>query len=192
MDHFGRQSRPQDTGCMRIPASQNTFVGSTYQQQRRFFLDNRVNREPRLALFEDLDKSMQVWMEAKENIVLAGDFNCDVRLEEIQSWIRKWNLRDSVLSIHGSNAPPTYNNGSCPIDAIFVSANIAVSRSGYLGFGDGDVGDHRCLWVDITNRSLLGFSPAKLTKASERRVTTKHPWVVRRYNAIYETRHDQR
>ena len=67
----------------------------------------------------------------------------------------------------------------------------AVSRSGYLGFGDGDVGDHRCLWVDITNRSLLGFLPAELTKASERRVTTKHPWVVRQYNAIYES-HDQR
>ena len=153
-------------------------TGSAYQQQRRFFLARNEDREPREALFEDLDKEVKRWNRANKNIIIAGDFNADVRSKEVQDWMGKWKLREGILEMHGANAPPTFNNGSKPIDAIFVSKNIEVTRSGYLGFGEGEVGDHRCLWIDVSNKSLLGYSPKGLTRPSERRVTTKHPWAV--------------
>jgi len=85
--------------------------GLKTRQQRRFFLSNNQDRNPREALFEDLDKEIQLWREAGENIIIAGDFNGDVRSGDISKWMKQWGLRDSILTIHGSNAPPTHNKG---------------------------------------------------------------------------------
>ena len=99
----------------------NTLTGSAYQQQRRFFLARNKESEPREALFEDLDKEVKMRNRANKNIIIAGDFNADVRSKEVQDWMGKWKLREGILEMHGANAPPTFNNGSKPICLLYTS-----------------------------------------------------------------------
>ena len=76
------------------------------------------DREPRETLFEDLDKEVKTWKRANENIIIAGDFNADVRTKEVQDWMGKWNLQEGIMTMHGTNAPPMFNNSLKPIDEI--------------------------------------------------------------------------
>jgi hypothetical protein len=86
------------------------------------------------------------------------------------------------LARHGPDAPPTYNRGSAPIDAVFVSPSLLDCQSGYLGFGDAVASNHCCLWLDIPLAVAFGheLQPIPLPKA--RRLQCRDPRIVAKYN----------
>ena len=91
-------------------------------------------------------------------------------------------LCDSILSLHPHASPPATHNCNTrriPIDAIWTSPGISVSRSGYAPF-DSSIAmqsNHRLLWIEVTNDSLLGKHlpnsrpvPASRVKSSDPRL----------------------
>ena len=87
-----------------------------------------------------------------------GDFNEDVRKDNMEKWRDELGLREVMLDGLGEeNAPSTYDKGKSPIDSILCSANIGMVKAGYLPFGEG-AGDHRPLVIDSiqTNQEHKG------------------------------------
>ena len=72
-------------------------------------------------------------------------------------------MREVLLERHGRTAPATYNKGSAPIDGVFVTSTIQITKGGYLGNGEG-VGDHRCRWIDLEFATAFGHEPLPLAK----------------------------
>ena len=69
---------------------------------------------------------------------------------------------DLFHSCMQANSPFSFsylaNTNQTPIDSIWVSANVTTVRSDYCPF-DGTVGmksDHRLLWIEVCNISILG------------------------------------
>ena len=114
------------------------------------------------AIFDnDLVNSIKAWILLGDSIVLGIDANDDVRHSRLTNQLSEIGLRDGILSTHPSMSPPATHNRNLnrtPIDAIFVSSNVIVTRAGYAPF-DGPhsfQSDHRMLWVELDNISILG------------------------------------
>ena len=78
----------------------------------------------------------------------------------------------------------TYNNGSNPIDGIFVSHSLQIAQGGYLPYGYIH-SDHRMLWIDLTTSSALGFKLPILISPKARRLQVTDPKVLKRWKAAY-------
>ena len=115
-----------------------------------------------LSLFDrDITEAIQQRIDMGDSIVLGIDHNSDVRTGPLALLLRHMGLRDSILDLHGScSAPATQNrNTTCtPIDAIWVLPVVQVLCSGYCPFDNprAPFSDHRLLWVELDNTSLLG------------------------------------
>ena len=81
--------------------------------------------------------------------------------------------------------PPTFQRGSIPIDNIFVSPSISASRAGMLEFGNGP-GDHRALFLDVCQESLIGLDSYKIHRQPVRRLISTNPVVIDRFNRDYD------
>ena len=81
-------------------------------------------------------------------------------------------LSEAILTLHRPASPPATHNRNLsrtPIDAIWVSPSVRISRAGFLPFDDAHSmrSDHRMLWVEIDNSSILGkHLPAPARKRS--------------------------
>ena len=69
-------------------------------------------RCPREAIYEDLDKEIKRWLEQEEELIIMLDANEDVRKGSTANWMKKWGLREAIMTRHGKNAPPTYTGGT--------------------------------------------------------------------------------
>lgn len=86
--------------------------------------------------------------------------------------------------------PPTQENGSYPIAAIFVSQDVGdIVKGGWLKFGDG-VGDHRPLYIDISIKTLLGKYKNMIYPHRIRRLQCNNTSTVQRYNSLLERHYD--
>ena len=104
--------------------------------------------------------------------MLLIDMNDDVRTSELTRELKKLGLRDAILSKHHNLSPPATfdrNNNKIPIDAIFVSQAIRVTRAGYMPFNNlspsSPSDGHRMLWIEVCNYSILGKDVPHSTKA---------------------------
>ena len=70
--------------------------------------------------------------------------------------------------------PPTFERGTDAIDGIFVSPTVKVKKAGFLGFGD-IPGDHRGIWIDVPQKSILGYKMSDIPRASARRLKLDDP-----------------
>ena len=76
-----------------------------------------------------------------------------------------------------------------PIDAIWVSPGVQVTRGGCCAFDDpwAAPSHHHLLWIEIFNLSLLGKALTAHRKIKANRLDTKDPWLVRHCNSrVYE------
>ena len=78
------------------------------------------------------------------------DANQDICHVEIKNIMASVDMREILLERHGLDAPNTHNRGRLPIDGIFATPSIMITKGGYQGFGDAIPGDHRCLWFNIS------------------------------------------
>ena len=83
--------------------------------------------------------------------------NEDICSAEFCDNLRELGISSVIQSRHGNYmVPQTQQNGSQPIDDIFISADIQCSRSEFCGFGEGP-GDHRYVFADLDCESVLGM-----------------------------------
>ena len=148
-------------------------LNTVWMQHTNYFREKGIqDPNPRKRFDDDLCEEIKEWMNIGDNIVLGIDMNEDVRTSELARKLKWIGLRGGVLSNHSNESPPaTFNRNEnrTPIDAIFVSAAVQISRSGYTPFdspspsapSDG----HRMMWIEIDCYSILGKDVPSSTQA---------------------------
>ena len=139
-----------------------------------------LQEDPIKRFWLDLGKDILKWKATGEQLILAGDWNENIKGHNITEWMELFGLKEAVTELHPGTPPPTYHRGSEPIDGIFVSTELSPSRSGYLDFGELP-GDHRGIWIDIPNIQVLGYKMKDITKAKARRLKLDDPRVINKY-----------
>ncbi len=153
---------------------------NAYSQQQDALLKMGLTEDPITLFWNDLWTFVDKCTDNGEQIILAGDWNEDVRTDNFRNKFLERGLLPSITGIHGEDGPETYNRGTNPIDEIFVSANLEISACGYLEHG-ATLGDHRALWIDIIRSSALGHRLPAFPSHQARRLKTRDPRVAKRY-----------
>lgn len=113
------------------PSNKIAKRNTTYSQHIRYF--NQISRDgcPQQLFWDDLFAQLDEWRKTDELIILAVDANQDIRSRTLTAAMRQRGMEEVMIARHGDDLPPTCS-GSKPIDGIFASSEIRVSRCGYL------------------------------------------------------------
>ena len=149
-------------------------------QQQRALLAMGITGNVLDIFWRDLWKDIDQWIEAGEQLIVAGDWNTNVTKEKFLEEFERRNLIPAIATVHGKNLPPTHNNGSVPIDEIFVSRTININAAGYLEHGS-TLSDHRPIWIDVTKQSLIGTKSKLSPTFAARKLKTNDPRIVNNY-----------
>jgi len=158
---------------------------TSYQQQLRTL--GKLNRDscPKQAILDDLAKQISEWQAAGDTVIVAADFNEDIRSDTIRGFFSKFGMSEVISSSNTEHLPAMHNRGSLPIDGIFVPDElIPFCRAGFLGFGEGVPSDHRTAWIDIPLPLLHLCSDSTPVKAQARRLQCADPRIVLKYNNL--------
>ena len=159
-------------------------AGSVFHQHSRALGKKDDFRNPRTAMLEDLSTAIAEWKREGDHIVLGMDANEDVRGGEVDLFMKQVSMREVILELHRDSSPPaTYNrnNRRQPIDGLWATPGITISRGGYLAFGEGIPSDHRGLWFDVEFSVAFGHCPPTLAPPQPKRLKVKDPRVVEKY-----------
>jgi hypothetical protein len=99
-------------------------------------------------MLEDLTSAIAEWKVEGDHVILGMDANEDVCGGEADLFFKKVCMCEVILKLHSESSPPeTYkqNNKRQPIDGLWATPGITISRGGYLAFGKGCPSDHRGL-----------------------------------------------
>ena len=110
-----------------------------------------------------------------------GDFNSEY--SNLTRWMQDLGLVDLMNKKHGACPKTRIRSKDAPIYCIFGSANLAITKGGFLSFTK-LLSDHRGVWVDIPKFLLYGYNPPKPTFPSACRLTLVDPRVVHRFDTI--------
>jgi hypothetical protein len=122
------------------------------------------------TFWKDLSRLVQKWTEAGKSVVILADWNIDVRGEKTRKYMADLRMREIIMEFHGDEGPHTYNRGSKPIHGIFMTQDLYIVQGGYMPFGMGIGSYHRCLWLDIRIRVLMGKYLEQPRKLSAQRL----------------------
>ena len=163
------------------PCKSTTNTSGTYSQQLlALSLDGNTDECPRNVFWDDLSSNIENWLQSGEQLVIMGDWNSED--DSTRKWFEDKGLVNSHYDIHGPNLPKTYQRSSHgPIDGIYVSPGLIVSKGGYLAFGKLP-GDHRGIWIEVPRMAVFGFRKHLIQPKIGRRLTVSNPVVVKRYN----------
>jgi hypothetical protein len=95
-------------------------------------------------------------------------------------------MREVITEFHGEKGPNTYNRGSNPIDGSFITHDLYILQGEYMPFGMGIGSDHRCLWLDIRTRVLMGQDLEQPRNFAACRLKCYDPRIRNKYLAHYE------
>jgi len=114
-----------------------TVPQSTYQQQL-FHPDHYVPLCPRVQFMVELQVEIKEWLMAREQWVIMGDFNTNTAQPAFKQCFQEVGLVDALAFLHGQLTWPMHNQGSFPIDAIYLSPGLLQGATGgYVAFEEG-------------------------------------------------------
>ena len=167
------------------PCKNTSDIGSSYQQQLRYFRAKQEFTCP-LKLFDlHLKHQLQEWIDEREHIILGVDLNEDVRTGPTSRMLRELGLKDAITDLHHPSVPPETNYKNVqgrPIDAIFVSRMIEPAEGGYLPYMHFMDSDHRALWIDIPYTSILDHNFPDMHRREFPCIRPKDPRSVRTFH----------
>jgi len=71
------------------------------------------------------------------------DINDDVTDHLVRRWVASLELVEAIMWLNPSQAPPTFQRGSQPIDGIFTAPQLlAMATGGHFSFGDAIPSNH--------------------------------------------------
>ena len=151
--------------------SQNSVGFTVGDQQQRFFESQGDFQSVRDIYFDQFIAQLLLWKAAGEEIVMMGDFNEDVYLDRFATRFAEsdLNLSEQCLATNKQHIPPTFINGSHPIDAVFVTSGIDCINACILP-KYGGVGDHRVFIMDFCATSVIGESFPNIVTPSSRKL----------------------
>ncbi len=158
--------------------NKNVNSGTSYQQQRRYFITRKKDLTCPLTLFRNhLITLIKQWRVAGERIILFLDHNehvIDGSLGKALANKEGPDLREAIRVHTGASPGATFFRGSRPIDGLWVSSELEISNACIMPFGFG-VGDHRAFILDIPLESLVGVNPVKIVRPVSRRLNSRLP-----------------
>jgi len=108
------------------------------------------------------------------------------------STFRQMGLAETVIAQHGIQLPNTHNQGTNPIDGIFIPTTlIQAVTSGYFAFREGIPSDHRAVWIDILLAALGWFNIPELVPLHARRLKCSNLRIIQRYNEVLQEKLSQ-
>jgi hypothetical protein len=147
--------------------NKNVNSGTTYQQQRRYFITRKKDLTCPLTLFQrNLIKQIKTWRESGDKIILFMDHNEHVINRPLGKELGNRNgldLQEAVVQHTGTSPGATFFRGSKPIDGIWISNNLDISNACVMPFGYG-VGNHRAFVLNVPLESLIGMDPVKIVQ----------------------------
>ena len=144
-----------------------------------------LNEDPTERFWQDITMEVLKWHADGEQLLLSGDWNEPMDSPNMTAWMELLGLKDAIGPSHEGKSPPTYHRGQDTIDGILLSKSLNTSSSGFLGFG-AIPGDHRCLWIDISNQHVMGYKMNDIPKHKARRLKLDDPRVVDKYLRILD------
>ena len=167
-----------------IPNKPTTAGGGTtiYTQMEADILKARGKLvEPRKELLKDLHAFIEKEKNKGNTIILMGDMNDNLGLEEgqVSQFLHSLEMELTYKIRHGNDAilPPTHDRGSTCIDMIGCSDHItetAIVRAGYAPFYFNFFTDHRGVYMDLDIESIFNSTRPDTTRPIYKRFTTLH------------------
>jgi hypothetical protein len=135
----------------------------------------------------DLIANLTKFLEEGDHIILLIDGNSNMKCSDLSNALSNINLKEAILDRHGYQGPATHkrNSTSSPIDGIWISPGLDISKGGYLEYDQVFPSDHRCVWMDISFTSAFGHNMPPLFKRHPRRLHCKDPRLVQNYIKLY-------
>ncbi len=165
---------------------------SAYQQHKCALLNTDIDTCPRQQILVDLRVMIEQWKADGEQLIIAGEFNEDVRGHTIKSFFDSVEMHELLLNLHPSATPTnTFVNGTAPIDGIFGTFNLQPVVGGYTSFEWGMNTDHRMLWVDFPMEHLFGGNLHLLWKPQIRRLKCQDPRIVNRFIKLWKIHYER-
>jgi hypothetical protein len=156
-----------------------------FYQQQAVLLSLQISEGVQSIFWNDFWQQVGVWLAEGDQLVISGDWNEDICQKSFLEEFEKRNLLPAIFTSHGPDLPETYNNGSKPIDEIFVSSSLSVKKCGYLEHRE-TLGDHRPIWVEIARKSFFGLKKNNEPMNVPRHLKCSDPRVMNKYNDILE------
>jgi hypothetical protein len=169
-------------------------TGSVYSQQERRLRTLKDNRNPFRAFIKDLEKQLELWIQAGNLLIIGLDANDNVRTGDVTMMLRTKGL----LNIHHAQRPHLPPEATCnkntkavPVDGIWASPSLHCTAAGSYGFGELVIGktDHHMIWADFSYKSALRFQPPTPSYIAPQRLTLQDPRVVKHYNKVLQAEH---
>ena len=119
--------------------NKNVNSGTSYQQQRRYFIMKKKDLTYPLILFrKHLIKQLKQWRASGERIVPFMDHNEHVMEGPLGKALANKEGLDlsKAINLHtGASPSTTFFRGSRPIDGLWVSSNLDISNACVMPFG---------------------------------------------------------
>ena len=163
----------------------STSAGTTVQEQHERYFEAWGDLRPaRTIFFEQLIAQLVILKQTDSNIILLGNFNENIYSGRIAKHLLLSDLllTEQCLQCNGLHMPPTFWDGTVPIDAVFAMPGIECINA-YILPHKGEVGDQRCFILDITSTSVIGTKFPNIVRCSARKLHCKSTRLVNAYNA---------
>ncbi len=143
---------------------------------------------PREWFCKDLLQQMKQWPAAGKRLVLCLDANENIYRAKLGRQLRDLHslgMKEVVGEFTGRQLGDTFFRGTEPITAIWVTRNLEVAHACIMPVGYG-VSDHCLFVVDFSTASMIGTCPPKIIHPALRKLNTKIPGCVLRYNWVQQ------
>ena len=94
-----------------FPGSAGEGPDTTYNQHQSYFSEMKQDRNPIAACWEDLQESLDQSHDEGFTLICMGDFNRDIRDEQVTQYFSRWDMRDIIIAQRpdlGTLAPPDH------------------------------------------------------------------------------------
>jgi hypothetical protein len=160
-------------------------AGTTVREQHEQYFEARGNLRPaRTIFFEQLIAQLVIWKQTDSDIILLGNFNENVYSGRIT---KRLSLPDLLLTKQclqctGLHKPPTFQDGTVLINAVFATSGIEYVNV-YILPHKGGIGNHQCFILDFTSSSVIGSKFPNIVQCSAQKLHCKSTRLVNAYNA---------
>ncbi len=143
---------------------------------------------PCLAFLRTFKSACQDWRAAGDCLLIVGDFNGDVRGQELQNVFSSLDMHKIFMTEH-TNQPPlsTFTHGThmgkSPIDGVWLSQGVPVQACSWTAFPDSP-GDHHTAIVDFDITQVLGQPRLQVCRPPACCLVCTLPAIRARYMAL--------
>ena len=163
------------------PNKIQTAHTTVYQQHKRYMRGTEYEQmEPRDLFDLDICKEIKEHIE-HTNIVLMIDVNQNIIRGKFTRAMKEIGMQSVFEIMKMGEMPATHHRGRFPISTIYVSKNLTPTRAGILPKTIGVQGDHRNMYVDITNETFLGDYMYKIVTQPMKRLQLKDMRTTKRF-----------